>query len=199
MTDAMFDQNGMAIAAMDITVFNYDGDTREYLFSAVEHLAMGVGLPANSCIDAPGDSKKGFAICRSADLTAWEYVKDCRGERVFSTETGEEIIISAPGDYPENTTTSEPLTRYDKWNGKAWGMDADAQRADEVAAAEKEKSTRLEYAHRLIALEQTKLLMGRKLTVSETEKLAFWIDYIDAVTVTDTSDAPDIKWPPQPE
>jgi hypothetical protein len=49
----------------------------------------------------PGESKQGFAVCRTADFTAWEYVADHRGETVYSTETGDPEIVSLPGDYPE--------------------------------------------------------------------------------------------------
>ncbi|EJX4580722.1 tail fiber assembly protein, partial [Salmonella enterica] len=55
----------IATVAGNITVYNYDGETREYLDSTVEYLAVGVGIPANSCIDAPGNSKDGFTVCRT--------------------------------------------------------------------------------------------------------------------------------------
>lgn len=119
MSEAKLNSNFIAIVAGDITVFNYDGETREYLSSSVEYLAVGVGIPANSCTDAPGESKEDFTICRSADFTAWEYVADHRGETVYSTETGEAVIISAPGDYPNDTTTLAPPTPYDTWNGSS--------------------------------------------------------------------------------
>ncbi|EEQ6849404.1 tail fiber assembly protein, partial [Escherichia coli] len=50
---AVLDQNGIAITAGDITVYNYDAENREYLSATVEYLAYGVGIPAHSCIDAP--------------------------------------------------------------------------------------------------------------------------------------------------
>ena len=108
MAKAKLSSEHIATVAGDITVFNYDGETREYLSSSVEYLAVGVGVPANACTEAPGEAKAGSAICRTADLTAWEYVADHRGETVYSTVTGEAVIISAPGDYPEGTTTLAP-------------------------------------------------------------------------------------------
>ncbi|MGE9715523.1 tail fiber assembly protein, partial [Escherichia coli] len=89
MSESKLNSNFIATLAGDITVFNYDGETREYLSSSVEYLAVGVGIPANSCTDEPGESKEDFTIGRSADFTAWEYVADHRGETVYSTETGE--------------------------------------------------------------------------------------------------------------
>ena len=117
MTHAELNNDQIATVAGNVTVYNYDGETREYLSSSVEYLAVGVGIPANSCIDEPGEKKEGFAICRTADFTAWEYVADHRGETVYSTETGEALAITVPGNYPESTTTLAPATPYDTWNG----------------------------------------------------------------------------------
>ncbi|EOV6851974.1 tail fiber assembly protein, partial [Escherichia coli] len=83
------DENGFATEAGFITVYNYSGETREYISTSTEYLAVGVGIPACSCLDAPVTHKAGYAICRSADFNSWEYVPDHRGEIVFSTETGE--------------------------------------------------------------------------------------------------------------
>ncbi|ELI5986344.1 tail fiber assembly protein, partial [Escherichia coli] len=67
------DENGFATEAGFITVYNYNGETREYISTSTEYLAVGVGIPAYSCLDAPGTYKAGYTICRSADLKSWEY------------------------------------------------------------------------------------------------------------------------------
>ena len=118
MTQAKLNSEFIATVAGDITVYNYDNTTREYISSSTEYLAVGVGIPACSCLDAPVTHKAGYTICRSADFNSWEYVPDHRGEIVYSTETGESKEITAPGDYPENTTTIAPLSPYDKWDGE---------------------------------------------------------------------------------
>lgn len=198
MSEAKLNSNFIAIVAGDITVFNYDGETREYLSSSVEYLAVGVGIPANSCTDAPGESKEDFTICRSADFTAWEYVADHRGEKVYSTETGEAVIISAPGDYPNDTTTLAPPTPYDTWNGSEWVTDTKAQHAADVEAAEQQKAALLAEVQTTISLWQTELQLG---IISDEDKasLIAWMKYIKAVQVVDTSKAPDITWPDKPE
>ncbi|ENZ2120822.1 tail fiber assembly protein, partial [Salmonella enterica] len=66
MAQAKLNNELIATEAGDITVFNYDDETREYLSSSVEYLAVGVGIPASSCTDAPGEGREGFAICRTA-------------------------------------------------------------------------------------------------------------------------------------
>lgn len=198
MVKAKLNSELVATVAGDITVFNYDGETREYLSSSVEYLAVGVGLPANSCTDAPGESKEDFAICRTADLTAWEYVADHRGEIAYSTETGEAVAITAPGDYPEGTTTLAPATPYDTWNGSEWVTDTEAQHTADVEAAEQQKAALLLEAQATISLWQTELQLG---IISDVDKasLIAWMKYIKAVQVVDTSKAPDITWSDKPE
>ncbi|MCC3242697.1 tail fiber assembly protein [Enterobacter cloacae complex sp. 2021EL-01169] len=198
MAKATLNKNGIATKAGDITVFNYDGDTREYLSSSVEYLAVGVGIPAHSCTDAPGDIGSGFAVCRTEDFTAWEYVADHRGETVYSTETGDAMMVSLLGDYPEGTTTLAPATPYDRWNGSEWVTDTEAQHAADVEAAEQQKAALLLEAQATISLWQTELQLG---IISDEDKasLIAWMNYIKAVQAVDTSKAPDITWPDKPE
>lgn len=199
MTQAKLNNELIATVAGDITVFNYDGETREYLSSSVEYLAVGVGIPTNSCIDAPLENKIGFAICRTTDLSSWEYITDNRGQIVYSTETMQQVKVTTLGGYPANTTLNAPASQYDKWDGDNWVEDTDAKHAAEIAEADTEKSHRLGIAQQKIVVWQTKLLMGRKLTDAESASLNAWMDYIDAVTAIDTSTAPDINWPVPPE
>ena len=199
MYNAILNSKFIATKAGEITVYNYDSETREYISASTEYLAVGVGMPAYSCLDAPGTHKAGYAICRSADLNSWEYVSDHRGEIIYSTETGESKEITAPGDYPENTTTIAPLTPYDEWDGEKWVTDTVAQHSAAVGAAEAQRQSLIDTAMASISLIQLKLQAGRNLTQAETARLNAALDYIDAVTATDTSTAPDVIWPELPE
>lgn len=199
MDNAVLNSELIATKAGNITVYNYDGETREYISTSNEYLAIGVGIPAYSCLDAPGTHKAGYAICRSMDLNSWEYVPDHRGEIVYSTETGESKEITAPGDYPENTTTIAPLTPYDKWNGEKWVTDTEAQHGAAVDAAETKRQSLIDTAMASISLIQLKLRAGRNLTQAETTRLNAVLDYLDALEMVDTSSAPDIEWPTPPE
>ncbi|EFX4819516.1 tail fiber assembly protein [Escherichia coli] len=192
------DENGFPTEAGFITVYNYNGETREYLSSSVEYLPFGVGVPANSCVDAPISKKDGFAVCRKADLTGWEYVADHRGETVYSTATGKTVTISQLGEYPEGTTTTAPSTPYDKWDGEKWATDSDKQHAANVAAAEQQKVNLLNAANSKISLWQTELQLGI-ISGDDKASLIAWIGYIKAVQATDTSTAPDVIWPELPE
>lgn len=198
MAKATLNKTGIATKAGDITVYNFDGETREYLSAAVEFLAVGVGIPANSCTDAPVSDKDGFAVCRTANFDGWEYVADHRGETVYDTETGQPVEITGLGDYPASVTTIKPLTPYDRWNGSEWVTDEDAQKGGQVAAEEQNKSVLLAEAQNTISLWQTELQLG---LIGEDDKtsLIAWMKYIQALNAVDVSTAPDIEWPVKPE
>ncbi|MCS2168140.1 tail fiber assembly protein [Scandinavium manionii] len=198
MTKATLNKSGIATVAGDVTIYSYAIGTREYMETAVEYLAVGVGIPANSCTEKPPEPKPGFAICRTANLVEWEYVADHRGETVYSNETGESVIVSLPGDYPDGTTTLAPATPYDKWNGSEWVTDTEAQHAGSVEAAEQQQAALLAEAQTTISLWQTELQLG---IISDEDKtsLIAWMKYIKAVQAVDSSKAPDISWPDKPE
>ena len=65
--------------------------------------------------------------------------------------------------------------------------------------AEAQRQSLIDAAMASISLIQLKLQAGRKLTQAETTRLNAALDYIDAVTATDTSTAPDVIWPELPE
>ncbi|ELY6220264.1 tail fiber assembly protein [Cronobacter sakazakii] len=199
MAEAKLNHHQFAEEAGFITVHNYDETTREYLSTCREYLAEGVGLPAKSCTDAPGEPVKGLVICRTADLSAWEYLPDHRGETVYSITTGEPLKITLPGDYPADTTPVAPATRFDVWNGKVWVTDEDARRAADVEDAKTMKSSLRDTANEIISQQQwpSRLTLGR---LNEQEQAAFtaWLDYLEALAAVDTSRAPDIQWPQLP-
>lgn len=199
MDNAVLNSELIATEAGNVTICNYDGETREYISTSTEYLAVGVGIPAYSCLDEPGSHKEGYAICRSAGLNSWEYVPDHRGEIVYDTETGESKEITVLGDFPENTTTIAPLTPYDKWDGEKWVTDTETQHRAAVETAETQRQSLIDNAMASISLIQLKLQAGRKLSQTETTQLNAVLDYIDAVTATETSTAPEVIWPEPPE
>jgi hypothetical protein len=198
MVMAKLNNEHIAIMAGEITVFNYDGETGEYLSSSVEYLVEGVGIPALSCIDAPGESKEGFTICRTSDLSAWEYLTDHRSETVYSTKTGERVTISLPGDYPKGTTTQAPGTPYDKWNGSQWLTDLKALHAADVVAAEKTKTALLAEATAIIA-PLADAQAGGYIDDADIPRLTEWQRYRYKLTKVDTDTAPNLNLPLKPE
>lgn len=197
MAKAELNSEFIATVAGDIIVYNFNGESRELQSSSVEYLAVGVGIPALSCTDAPGEQKEGFAICRTADFTAWEYVTDHRGETIYGTKTGEALVVSLPGDYPEETTTLAPATPYDTWNGSEWVTNTDKLHTADVEAAEKQKSALLVKAQATISLWQTELQLG---IISDKDKasLMLWLTYIKELQAVVPDAAPNIKWPTPP-
>lgn len=198
MAKATLNKNGIAIKAGNVTVYSYDGETREFLSTSTEFLAVGVGIPANSCTDVPVEEKTGFAICRTTCLDGWDYVADHRGETVYDTETSQPVEITSPGEYADNVTTIAPSTPYDRWNGSGWVTDANAQKCGQVAAAQQKKTSLLAEAQSTISLWQTELQLG---IISDDDKasLITWMKYIQALNAVDTSTVPDLVWPVKPE
>jgi len=136
--------DNFATITSTITLFNYNSETREYLSSSEEYLAVGVGIPANSCTDAPPEQREGYAICRTTDLAEWEYLVDHRGETVYSTETGKAVAITTPGEYPAQTTTLAPASPYSRWDGDKWIADTkavDQAKAQVIRAIKAQRDT----------------------------------------------------------
>jgi len=194
MTLAILNNKNIATSAGDVTIFNFNNSTREYLSTSVEYLVIGVGIPASSCVDIPLKNKDGYAVCRTSDLSSWEYIADHRGETIYSIETGERISVIELGDYPSNTTTISPQTAYDKWIDNQWVTDVNAQLAANITIAKKEKSHLLQEAQATINLWQTELQLG---IISDEDKasLIAWLAYIKVLKNTDISNPSNINWP----
>ncbi|EDW2637143.1 tail fiber assembly protein [Salmonella enterica subsp. salamae] len=195
---AKLNKNGIATTAGWLTVYSVEPEQQEYQSVTMEYLAVGVGLPALSYSDKPEIPDEGLALVRNADQQSWEAVPDYRGMTAYSTETGQPEIIAFIGELPDSLTLQAPVTPYDKWDGDAWVTDTEAQHADEVAAAERQKQTLLTEAQQQIAGWQVELQLGI-ISDEDKESLIIWMSYIKAVQAVDTSKAPDITWPDKPE
>lgn len=190
-------ENGFAVVAGEIVVFNYDSQTRAYLSQSTEYLPVGVSIPANACTDKPLKTKSGYVVCRNSKLTGWEYQADHRGETVWNIKTGESLQITAPGDYPANTTLYEPVTAYDKWNGERWVTDEAARKTAEVAEANATKAALINSASEQIAPLQDAVDLDMA-TDDEKARFDAWRKYRVLLTRVDTSTAPAIVWPDMP-
>ncbi|HGJ5864896.1 tail fiber assembly protein (plasmid) [Arsenophonus nasoniae] len=197
MTQAILNEANIATTAGKITVFNYDQTTGEYLSSSSEYLAEGVGIPAGSCTDEPYKNKKGFAVCRTTDFTAWEYIVDHRGTKVYDITTAQVSEIRELGDLPDGVTTITPDVEFPKWNGKKWVTDKTAKKEGDIEAAETKKQNLIAEVSAETQILQTKLALKR-IKSDELELLNAWLDYLDLLEAVDTSLAPDIDWPLKP-
>ncbi|HBO21934.1 MAG TPA: phage tail protein [Providencia sp.] len=191
--------NGLATKAGWIKVYIADPQTREYLNASMENIYFDVSVSAGAYVDAPElPTKTGFAVVRSQDETKWEIVVDHRTKTAYSTDNRQPIEIDFIGDLPPTLTLLEPKTEFDKWNGKKWVTDVEAQKASFVAIADNEKNQRLEEAEQQILMleRKTRLEMA---TDEEVALLKQWEIYSIKVSDIDTSLAPNIEWSMKPE
>lgn len=196
MAKVTLDKNGLAKSAGTLTVYNYDAVSGEFTGSNDEYLAQGVGLPANACITAPPAAEAGsVALYLNGN---WQVTPDHRGETVYSINDGSVVLISAPGEYPADTTPFKPATTWDKWDGEKWVTDTDAQRDAVVSKAASEKSAMISEANGVTQAWQTQLLLGI-ITEEDKASLTAWMKYIQAVQAVSATDAPNIIWPQKPE
>lgn len=190
-------EQGIAIVAGEVTVYNYDGETREYLSATSEYLPVGVGLPANACTDEPLKARKGFAVCRSPMGDSWEYLPDHRGETVWNTQTGEPETVTLPGYYPADTTTLSPLTPYDVWEGEKWVTNEGMKKAAEIEAATDKKSFLIQSAGETIGPLQDAIELGMA-TDEEKSRYDAWRKYRVLLTRVDVLQSLNIDWPEKP-
>lgn len=193
----VFDENGLATQSGDIRCFYFDSVTGEYTGWSDEFINVGVSMPGDSTDIDPGEAVAGKVSVFAG--TNWRLEEDHRGETVWSTADGSAITVDYIGSVHDGYTSIAPSTSYDAWDGKKWVTDTEAQQADAVAEAELHRQQLISAAMQSISVIQLKLQAGRALSDSEKNKLNSTLDYIDAVTATDTATAPDINWPVPPE
>lgn len=177
MGKAILDKNGFATKAGNLTIYHYQEKTREYLSSSIEYIVLGVGVPAHSCVDVPGEARAGYAVRRTQDLTGWEYVADHRGETIYCTYSGAAIIVTELSDYLAGSTVLPPGKPFDIWNGTEWVTDTEKKHTADVEAAEERKSVLMNEARTPISIWQTELQLG---IIDDKDKASLirWLDYI---------------------
>lgn len=193
----VFDENGLAIEAGNIRCFYYCPVTGEYTGWSDEYINVGVSMPGNSTDIDPGDEVAGEVAIFTDN--GWQRQEDHRGETAWSTADGSTITVDYIGSLHDGYTSIAPSTPYDVWDGTKWVTDVEAQQADAIAEAELQRQQLISAAMQSISVIQLKLQAGRALSDAEKNKLNVTLDYIDAVTATDTATAPDINWPVSPE
>ncbi|MGV6126415.1 tail fiber assembly protein [Escherichia coli] len=193
----VFDENDLATEAGNIRCFYFDPVTFEYTGWSDEYINVGVSMPGHSTDIDPGDEVDGkIAVFTNGQ---WELYEDHRGGTVYSTTDASAVTVDYIGPVKDGYTILAPSGPYDKWDGEKWVTDTEAQHSATLDAAEAQRQSLIDAAMASISLIQLKLQAARKLTQAETTRLNAVLDYIDAVTATDTSTAPDVIWPELPE
>nr|ELR5114079.1 tail fiber assembly protein [Providencia stuartii] len=196
---AQFDEQGLAIAAGWAEVYICDPMTREYVRASLDNVPFGGSVVADAYLDKPEiPTESGIAIIRSEDEKSWLYVADNRGKTAYHTEIRQPLEINFIGDLPSDLTLLAPKTEFDKWNGKKWVTDTEAQKAALIAQAEQEKVQRLDEANTTIMYLQDAIEVGLD-DDDYQAKLTAWKTYRVLLNRVDTLLAPDIDWPIKPE
>lgn len=195
---AQFDAQGLATTAGWAEVYICDPITREYVRASLDNVPFGGSVVADAYLDKPElPEKQDIAIVRSADEQTWLQISDHRGKTAYNTENRQAIEIDFIGELPTALTLLEPKTEFDKWNGKKWVTDTEAQKSALVAEAENEKTQRLNEANNTISYLQDAVDVGLA-TEEEVAALQAWKKYRVLLNRVDTSIAPDIDWPEKP-
>lgn len=137
-------------------------------------------IPAFATDVPPPAAEAGQAAVWTGE--AWLLVDDHRGETVYSTADGSELIIQSVGALPEDVTTEPRPSPLHVWADGAWTLDVERH----AAARRAERNRRLDACLWTIA---------RDSPLSEATQDA-WIDYRDALRALDLSGD---EWPTAPD
>ncbi|EAN6189812.1 tail fiber assembly protein [Salmonella enterica] len=193
----VFDENGLAIEAGNIRCFYYDAVTGEYTGWSDEFINIGVSLPGNSTDIEPGQGMSGKVAVFNE--VVWKWQEDHRGEIVYSTENNTTRTVDYIGAIKNGFTTIPPTTPFDKWDGKKWLTDTDAQNTAFVTIAEQERQRLLTYADTVMLDWRTEVMMG-EISDANRVKLSAWLAYKNDVKSVDvTTDPEHVNWPVPPE
>lgn len=191
---AVLDNSGLTISAGWAVVYNADSNG-EFLQAAYQYLPVGVGLPANAYLDAPNSVNDNRAIIHNGKN--WTYPPDYRGQKIYSTVTGSESVVTDVGEIPADFTFLQPGSEFDRWDGEQWVLDTEKQRKHHIAAATANKKQLLAYANEQIGYLQDAIDAD---LVTDNEKTLFaeWKKYRVLLNRVDVNLAPDIEWPTEP-
>ncbi|MBP2848771.1 tail fiber assembly protein [Dickeya oryzae] len=193
---AQLGKNGLADRAGWLTVYHVDTFTREYTGASYEYLMVGTGLPADSYADAPDLPDLGLALRRSADGSAWEHVRDWRGQTGYNIANGKPQTITSIGELPDDVTMLAPQSAFDVWDGTQWVTDIEAAKAAAIKSAQQELDNRRAVANNRIN-ELTYAVNLKIATADEESALKTWQTYLVMLSRVDVSDA-EITWPDIP-
>lgn len=191
---AILDSNGITTTAGWAVIYNVDFKC-EYSGATYQYLPIGVGVPANSYLDAPKLVKDGTAIVRVGDK--WTYPADHRGKKIYSIENSAESTVTEIGDIPADYTLLKPSSEFDSWDGEKWVLDENKQHQHYVAVATAQKKQLLNEATTQIDYLQDAI--DTEIATDEEKALySAWKKYRALLNRIDVDAAPEITWPEKP-
>jgi hypothetical protein len=192
---AILDSNGITTTAGWALIYNVNFK-REFSGATYQYLPAGVGVPANSYLDAPKPVKDGKAIVRVGDR--WTYPADHRGKKIYSIETGAELTVTEIGDIPNDYTLLKPSSEFDAWDGEKWVLDENKQHQYYISLATTQKNQLLNEATTQISYFQDAI--DTDIATDEEKALhSAWKKYRALLNRVDVNSAPAITLPEKPE
>ena len=191
---AVLGDNGLTISSGWAVVYNVDSNG-EFLQATYQYLPVGVGLPANAYLDAPNSVNDNHAIIHNGQN--WTYPPDYRGQKIYSTSTGSESLVTDAGEIPSGFTFLMPSSEFDRWDGEQWVLDTEKQKQHYIDVATENKKQLLNDANEQIRYLQDAVDAD---IATDTEQTLFadWKKYRVLLNRVDVNQAPDIEWPSQP-
>lgn len=181
--------------AQTITVYNLRADTLEFIGAGDAYIPPHTGLPSYCTDIEPMVVPTGKVAIFNSSKSAWSLVDDYRGKTVFDTATGSAMYITELGALPGNTTSIAPIGQYQKWNGKAWVKDEEAEKSAILAEATAQKNSLMQVANEKIATLQDSVELEMA-TDDEKTKLIDWKKYRVLLSRIDPAVG---DWPALPE
>lgn len=180
-----------------ITIYNLRADTYEFIGASDAYIPAHTGLPAYCTDIEPPKNKEGFIAIFNVENNKWSLVEDHRGSTVYSTESGEPIIISDIGSLPDNTTKTCPDGQFKKWSNDKWVDDTEAEKNYKLSSNEQLKNSMVKIANERISTLQDAIDLDMA-TEQEKTELVEWKKYRVLLSRITVSDA-DMILPPTPQ
>ncbi|HFK4477375.1 TPA: tail fiber assembly protein [Citrobacter sedlakii] len=181
-----------------ITVYNLRSDTNEFIGIGDAYIPAYTGLPANCTTIKPPIIQDGFAAIFDTNNKKWLLYEDHRGENVFDIENGNKQLITELGPYPVGTTNLPPENQWQKWNGRAWVNDSEAEHNAHVRDAELLKNELMKLANINIEILQDAIDFDMA-TEEDKSLLTEWRKFRIELNRLNLNTAPAISWPAKPE
>ncbi|MDM3007568.1 MULTISPECIES: tail fiber assembly protein [unclassified Citrobacter] len=180
-----------------ITIYNLSADSGEFIGKGDGFIPAHTGLPAWSTDIAPPDTPAGHVAVFNNNDQKWSVVEDHRGKTVYDIQTGQAISIESLGSLPDNVVSVAPDGSYEKWDGKKWVKDEEAEKAANITDAQNTKASLMQEANNTIAVLQDAVDLDMA-TDDDVKLLTAWKKYRVLLSRVKPEDAPDINWPEQP-
>lgn len=187
----------MSKEAQTIKIYNLRADTSEFIGGGDAYIPAHTGLPAYCTDIEPPEAPAGHVAVFDDNEQKWDVVEDHRGKTVYDIQTGQAISIESLGALPDNVVSVAPDGSYEKWDGKKWVKDEEAENAAKVREAEATKNSLMQVANEKITLLQDAVDLDMA-TDDDVQLLTAWKKYRVLLSRVKQEDAPDINWPSHP-